>query len=299
MIAHNKPICKELFEDICSNVNVLEIRFEQSEQILNRKIKSNEEILRIKFYDEQMDRFYLENCNLEELPDEQELVEKVTDHDQIIELYDTFEEYGREFSSYIEEINAVLSEIFDYIDFDNIEDAKEKLAILNEVLHYDDRNERNKFERYIEVMNNTEGLESIKEDFKNIIEYMIHEFEDIVRQISYDDIRDFQEGIITKLVDAKGNNLQIDVVGWFWPEKGSSDTVYIIVKYKDREKVSGIIEKSYGDYEILDDTYSVPIHSEELSINIKDVIGYLEDFKSDNCAIFEALCDQLYTIISL
>lgn len=299
MIAHNKPICKELFEDICSNVNVLEIRFEQSEQILNRKIKSNEEILRIKFYDEQMDRFYLENCNLEELPDEQELVEKVTDHDQIIELYDTFEEYGREFSSYIEEINAVLSEIFDYIDFDNIEDAKEKLAILNEVLHYDDRNERNKFERYIEVMNNTEGLESIKEDFKNIIEYMIHEFEDIVRQISYDDIRDFQEGIITKLVDAKGNNLQIDVVGWFWPEKGPSDTVYIIVKYKDREKVSGIIEKSYGDYEILDDTYSVPIHSEELSINIKDVIGYLEDFKSDNCAIFEALCDQLYTIISL
>ncbi|GAA0123463.1 hypothetical protein UT300018_27810 [Clostridium faecium] len=298
MIAHNKPICKELFEDICNNVSDLEARFEQSERILNRKIKSNEEILRMKFYDDQMDRFYLQDCDLEELPDEEEIIERITDNEDIITLFNSFEEYKSEFSSYVEEILGYFSEVFDYIDLSDIEDAKEKLNLLNEVLHYDNKYEKCRFEKYINAMHDQQGLELIKEDFEDIIENMTHQFEEVTEKIEYDDISDFQEGVIAKLANIEGQNLEVEIVDWFCPERGSSDTIHVKVRYRGKEEARGIIEKSYGDYEILDDTYPMPTHSDDLYINIDEVNEYLDGFKNNNCGILEELRDQLYTICS-
>lgn len=108
-------------------------------------------------------------------------------------------------------------------------------------------------------------LLSIEQKLKNIRD-----------SVFYADLNCFSEGDLVRLKDFDGNEFAVNVSGWFCPERGSSNEVYVNWVENGINSVYGGIYISYGDYEMTEDDIPIPCVEDELVVKFSEVNDNLE-----------------------
>ncbi len=90
------------------------------------------------------------------------------------------------------------------------------------------------------------------------------------------DLNDFSEGDIVRIKDFEGNEFAVNVSGWFCPERGSSNEVYVNWIENGTNSVYGRIYISYGDYEMTEDDIPIPCVADEFIVKFSEVNNKLE-----------------------
>ena len=91
------------------------------------------------------------------------------------------------------------------------------------------------------------------------------------------DLNCFSEGDIVRIKDFEGNEFAVNVSGWFCPERGSSNEIYVNWIENGVNSVYGGIYISYGDYEMTEDGIPIPCVEDELIVRFSEVNNKLEE----------------------
>ena len=258
MVAHNKPICKQLYAKFERTEQILLGRFNDLKSyIANRfdsKYKENIDILNNKRSIEvqEYEDMYREEAGLDSMPnDEEDVFDEINENDYIVDLNNCIQEYIDKFKSLSDELLCYL----DDIDFENVDlDLKEKIC------------------REVFKVNS-----NIADDEYNEKVYKLKcELENGITNISYDSRVEF--GTIAELYCLGECVLTISVGGYLCICEGSTDTLTVVLKENDSEVERGIIEKTYGEYYISDCGDARPEVEDDLQVDISDLQSVLEGY---------------------
>lgn len=280
MVAHNKMICKDMYNDTITTIEYFWKEFQKADELLKRKIKSEETQETIRLRNEAEEIINLEYCDIRsELLDEQDIIEHLNDTDDFICL-----------SGIINDSIYDLSE--------KVEDTLLSLKYIRESLHErtffeDDKLVRKDLlEKYIELGADhylystwktllgekvTKELYFLIEDaLQDHLLSMERKLENIRDSIFCVDLNSFSEGDIVRIKDFEGNEFAVNVRGWFCPERGSSNEVYVNWVENGVNSVYGGIYISYGDYEMTEDGVPIPCVEDEFIVKFSEVNDKLE-----------------------
>lgn len=280
MIAHNKMICRDMYNDTISTIDYFEKEFRKADKLLKRKIKSEEILEIIKLQSETEEAMNLEYCDIEpELLEEQNIIERLNETDDFICLSGIIEDRILHIKEKIGETLLSLKYIKDELQEDTFFEDDE---LVREDL----------LEKYIELGNShylystwkklledkvTKNIYFLIED--KLQEYLLsveRKLETIRNSVFCRDLNDFSEGDIVRIKDFEGNEFAVNVSGWFCPERGSSNEVYVNWIENGTNSVYGRIYISYGDYEMTEDDIPIPCVADELIVKFSEVNNKLE-----------------------
>lgn len=280
MIAHNKMICRDMYNDTISTIDYFEKEFRKADKLLKRKIKSEEILEIIKLQSETEEAMNLEYCDIEpELLEEQNIIERLNETDDFICLSGIIEDRILHIKEKIGETLLSLKYIKDELQEDTFFEDDE---LVREDL----------LEKYIELGNShylystwkkllegkvTKNIYFLIED--KLQEYLLsveRKLETIRNSVFCRDLNDFSEGDIVRIKDFEGNEFAVNVSGWFCPERGSSNEVYVNWIENGANSVYGRIYISYGDYEMTEDDIPIPCVADEFIVKFSEVNNKLE-----------------------
>lgn len=280
MIAHNKMICRDMYNDTISTIEYFEKEFRNADKLLKRKIKSEEILETIKLQSETEEAMNLEYCDIEpELLEEQNIIERLNETDDFICLSGIIEDRILHIKEKIGETLLSLKYIKDELQEDTFFEDDE---LVREDL----------LEKYIELGNShylystwkkllegkvTKNIYFLIED--KLQEYLLsveRKLENIRNSVFCRDLNDFSEGDIVRIKDFEGNEFAVNVSGWFCPERGSSNEVYVNWIENGTNSVCGGIYISYGDYEMTEDDIPIPCVADEFIVKFNEVNNKLE-----------------------
>lgn len=280
MIAHNKMICRDMYNDTISTIDYFEKEFRKADKLLKRKIKSEEILEIIKLQSETEEAMNLEYCDIEpELLEEQNIIERLNETDDFICLSGIIEDRILHIKEKIGETLLSLKYIKDELQEDTFFEDDE---LVREDL----------LEKYIELGNShylystwkkllegkvTKNIYFLIED--KLQEYLLsveRKLETIRNSVFCRDLNDFSEGDIVRIKDFEGNEFAVNVSGWFCPERGSSNEVYVNWIENGTNSVYGRIYISYGDYEMTEDDIPIPCVADEFIVKFSEVNNKLE-----------------------
>lgn len=280
MIAHNKMICRDMYNDTISTIDYFEKEFRKADKLLKRKIKSEEILEIIKLQSETEEAMNLEYCDIEpELLEEQNIMERLNETDDFICLSGIIEDRILHIKEKIGETLLSLKYIKDELQEDTFFEDDE---LVREDL----------LEKYIELGNShylystwkkllegkvTKNIYFLIED--KLQEYLLsveRKLETIRNSVFCRDLNDFSEGDIVRIKDFEGNEFAVNVSGWFCPERGSSNEVYVNWIENGTNSVYGRIYISYGDYEMTEDDIPIPCVADEFIVKFSEVNNKLE-----------------------
>lgn len=246
------------------------------------------------------EEIYEEEAGLDPLPDDQGVSERINEHDDIRELINIAEEYKGSLSGYLEEILEFYENIKDKVSTsDDMNYAKETLNGLISIFNKNDIFNENKH-NYYSINLSSLSLGHI-EDFLNDLDCDIEIFNSKVNtiiencDISEDFCFDTKLIIINNLDDKEA---VVSSFGSVFPERGGSDSVPFHISIDGDIEATGIVEISYGDYEITDGGYATPTFADDFYLNIKDIQSNLKLYISNSLEIFIDFRDQLYDLIN-
>lgn len=280
MVAHNKMICRDMYNDTVAAIDYFENEFKRAEDLLKRRIKSEEILEANRLRREDEEAMNLEYCDIRsELLEEQEIIERLNETDDFICLSGIINDSIYHISEKVED--ALLS----------LKDIRESLQ---EETFFEDGELMRKdlLEKYIEL-GDTHYLYSIwktllegkvTKEIYRLIEDALQahllsveeKLQNIRDSVFYVDLSCFSEGDLVRLKDFEGNEFAINVSGWFCPERGSSDEVYVIWIENGVNSIYGGIYISYGDYEMTEDDIPIPCVEDELVVKFSEVNDKLE-----------------------
>ncbi len=85
MVAHNKMICRDMYNDTVVTIDYFQNEFEKAEELLKRRIKSEEILAANRLQREDEEAMNLEYCDIRsELLDEQDIIERLNETDDFI-----------------------------------------------------------------------------------------------------------------------------------------------------------------------------------------------------------------------
>lgn len=280
MVAHNKMICRDMYNDTVAAIDYFENEFKRAEDLLKRRIKSEEILEANRLRREDEEAMNLEYCDIRsELLEEQEIIERLNETDDFICLSGIINDSIYHISEKVED--ALLS----------LKDIRESLQ---EETFFEDGELMRKdlLEKYIEL-GDTHYLYSIwktllegkvTKEIYRLIEDALQahllsveeKLQNIRDSVFYVDLSCFSEGDLVRLKDFEGNEFAINVSGWFCPERGSSDEVYVNWIENGVNSIYGGIYISYGDYEMTEDDIPIPCVEDELVVKFSEVNDKLE-----------------------
>ena len=117
-------------------------------------------------------------------------------------------------------------------------------------------------------------IEDALQDYLSSIERKLENIKDSVFCV---DLNCFSEGDIVRIKDFDGNEFAVNVSGWFCPERGSSNEIYVNWLKNGVNSVYGGIYISYGDYEMTEDGIPIPCVEDELIVRFSEVNNKLEE----------------------
>lgn len=280
MIAHNKMICRDMYNDTISTIDYFEKEFRKADKLLKRKIKSEEILEIIKLQSETEEAMNLEYCDIEpELLEEQNIIERLNETDDFICLSGIIEDRILHIKEKIGETLLSLKYIKDELQEDTFFEDDE---LVREDL----------LEKYIELGNShylystwkkllegkvTKNIYFLIEDkLQGYLLSVERKLETIRNSVFCRDLNDFSEGDIVRIKDFEGNEFAVNVSGWFCPERGSSNEVYVNWIENGTNSVYGRIYISYGDYEMTEDDIPIPCVADEFIVKFSEVNNKLE-----------------------
>lgn len=297
VIDNSKPVCKELSEDILSITEKILLRFNNAEHIINRKLKSQEQKDIIQQIREEKSSSNIESAYVyeDEFIEEQYIIQELAYREDVKIFFKLLKTYKEDLKTQIQEIKDNHKDVFGYIDSHKIEDAKQKLKLMNEVVHLGEDFSKERFEKYISIMKDEKGIELMKNELEEITRQKVAKISDLIGKISIFKIEELEERKTIELVDLVGNFLKIEVENWFAQSSEKKDTVLLITEYNG-ERVSefdGKIEVTYLDYDFMHESVNKPLWPDEISVDIEALTKYVDNFKQKNEELFREIMVKL------
>lgn len=274
MIAHNKPICRRLEQDInnmVANLNLIIKRFKDRVDIRLTSIEKQE----VKWLAHDLqDGLYCEDAGIQQLQESEDVIEEIFEREEIQELFSRIEEYVGEYQNAVEELEYSI-ENFKYESFYeqySLEKLKGLALRLYSILSEFGFEEDKLKEKLIGLSSNQDVKDLIIEDLTSLFCSLQFELNSIVRSDYFDsDITIFGYRNIFK------ESMKLETDGYISPESGSTDNIDLKLYLNDEVIECGLITKSYGEYEIHEDGYALPIFEDDLGINILEIQNQLND----------------------
>lgn len=280
MVAHNKMICRDMYNDTIATIEYFWEEFKKADELLKRKIKSDETLETIRLQNEAEEVMNLEYCDIRsELLDEQDIIERLNDTDDFICLSGIINDSISDVSEKVEDTLLFLKDIRESLQEDNFFEDDELMR-------------KDLLRKYIELGDNhylyptwkilLEG--DITREIYRLIEDALQEhllsverkLENIRDSVFCVDLNCFSEGDLVRIQDFEGNEFAVNVRGWFCPERGSSNEIYVNWVENGVNSVYGGIYISYGDYEMTEDGIPIPCVEDELIVKFSEVNDKLE-----------------------
>ncbi|MDE5055249.1 hypothetical protein NDK25_23830 [Niallia taxi] len=284
MVAHNKPICFDLYNDTVNNITSIKTIFEAVARDFKNRFKSTEEIeiedffyeLNGDLYDErdEMDHLHFEEAGLEITPDEDDVIEQISDSEEIQTIIEDSQEHISSLASLWEEIHDIVDSDFDdQLDFSDVNKVDSKLKDISNVFKANIKIEENTYLLALEGAKDHEDYQNIWSDIKGeIIDYCQNKI-DQINNSTVEETFILESSIID--IDTGFTKIKIYSDGYITPERASSDKLNINLVINGTESETGIIEKYYGEYLIDDSGAAMATHGDELVINLDNIIKLL------------------------
>ncbi len=281
MVAHNKMICRDMYNDTIVEIDYFEKEFRKADELLKRRIKSEETWEVIRLQNEAEEAMNLEYCNINSvLLEEQDIIERLNETDDFISLSGIINDRIADITGKIEDTLLSLKYIRESLQEDTFFEDRELIR-------------KDLLQKYIELGDNhflystwkslLDG--EITREIYLLIENALQDqlmsierkLENIRDSVFYVDLNCFSEGDLVRLQDFEGNEYAVNVSGWFCPERGSSNEVYVNWIENGMKSVHGGIYISYGDYEMTGDDIPIPCVEDELVVKFCKVNNKLEE----------------------
>lgn len=296
MIAHNKPICNDLKNDIEDKIeNLLKI-IEAFEKKVDDKLKSFErkEVERIKEEVERREHqmYYEQECEeagVNPLKDVNTILLDIKEDDNWSYFMCSLEECLETYKTKVEELSCILTDLQkDTLlnsssteefsrDINSIYNALECLGI--DVGEY-------RF-NILDILEDNSTIE-LQNIIVNDLEGLLNECSDIGEKITYkiNELSEEYEYLLLDFNDISNNNIKLKIIGYIWPEHGATDNLKLILTFNEEQIASGEIIIEYGDYEKnFEQGCFMPIEYDDMVINLdeieKELINYLQDLIRD------------------
>lgn len=275
MIAHNKMLCRDFFNDTLETIDDFNSKFLEAEEILKNRIKSEEVINSERLRKSDEIAMNLEYCEINpELPDEQDIIDSLNDKDSFIELSGLINDELLRIPLKIDDILAGLEDIAISLHMDNF--FENNVFIGKELLeqyidladtHFLYQTWKNLLTKEVSV----EIYELIEPSIKEYIYDLKCRLEQMKNSVFYVDLNCFSEGDLVRVKDFEKNEYSIKVKGWFCQERGSWNELSVEWICNDESVELGGIFVSYGDYEMSEDGIPLPCVEDEVLAKFDNV----------------------------
>lgn len=281
MIAHNKPICVELYSDIIAMIEELSRIFTTVQQIYQTTFCSNEKQEAEYLYRKYSEEFYMEEAGLNNIPeDENEVLNEITNTAEYRKLTTLFEESKYNIECNIKDLRPILYDIANMqLKKFRVIEIKSMLDVLCRMVYADNANKKSITLQYIEVTNNKKGLEIVFNEMTDNCSNALNYLNSICTDFFYN--KQFHLGTIAKIKNLYNDTLEITANGYICIERGSSNTLEINLILNGETIMTGEICKSYSAYAINDEGVSVPINEDGLYVDIREIFEYVEKFTTE------------------
>jgi hypothetical protein len=300
MIAHNKMICRDMYFDTLSAIDFFKRKFENADELLKNRIKSDEtfEAERLRRDDEIS--MNLEYCDINpDLLEEQDIVDNLNETDDFMYLSGIVCDKVARIGERVEELLSVVECVKDALHeesffYDGQFVGKELLQQYVEFAH-----NYCQYPTWKTLLEREMSVEIYRLMESGIFEYISaieEQLKSIKDGVFYVDFGCLSEGDLVRVKDFDGNMFSIELSGWFCPERGSSDEIYVNWNKNGESFDYGGIYISYGDYEMTDDGLPLPCVNDELIVKFSGINSKLKEVVDGIFAKMSELEDQLIEI---
>lgn len=281
MVAHNKMICRDMYNDTIATIDYFEKEFKKADELLKRRIKSEETIESIRLRSEAEEAMNLEYCDINsDLLEEQDIIEQLNETDDFICLSGIINDSIADISAKVEDTLLSLKYIRESLQEETFFEDDELIRkdLLQKFIELGDNH-------YLYTTWKTLLEGTVTKEIYRLIEDALQEhllsieqkLKNIRDSVFFVDLNCFSEGDLVRLQDFKGNEFSVNVSGWFCPDRGSSNEVYVNWSENGINSVYGGIYISYGDYEMTEDDIPIPCVEDELIVKFSEVNDKLEN----------------------
>ena len=278
MIAHNKMICREMYFDTLDSIEFFKNEFNKAEIILNNRIVTNEKNYIKNIQRDQEIQLNLEYCGIDSnFLNEENIIDRINDTDDVIELSGEMEDKIKTIELLLDDEILELEELIEYLQIDNFFDRDKFVAkeLLNQYIEFCKAHQL--YSVWIGLLNqmtcNVYLL--IEPEIQKYLENKKSKMEQMRKSINLVVFDTLEEGNLLTLVDMRGNKYELNLSGMFCPDRGASNTLSILLKENEEIISSGMIEITYGDYDITEDGIPIPYVEDELIVDLTEVKKYM------------------------
>lgn len=281
MIAHNKMICRDMYYDTLSTIDFFKKRFKTAEELLNNRIKS-EELLEVGRLLRDMEVVMnLEDCDINpDLPEEQDIIDNLNETDDFMYLSGLISDKIACIENRVAELLSSIESIKDALHEDSFfeNDSLVEKGLLQQYVEF--AYNHHQYSTWKTLLEREMSIEIYQLIEPGIFEYLSgveDQLKSIKEGVFFVDLDCFSEGELVRIKDFDGNIFAIELSGWFCPERGSSNEIYVNWTMNGDSLDYGGIYISYGDYEMTDDDIPLPCVEDDLIVNFDKINSKLEN----------------------
>ncbi|MFQ7446591.1 hypothetical protein [Intestinibacter bartlettii] len=302
MVAHNKPICKELEKDICSKIEELNGIMDSFKNKINEDLKSIEKTNIQKKEKQLYYEFECEEAGISPLKDAMHILSDIYESEKWYSFWNKLEDYLISYKNSVEDLSYILDNLLDELNenlFQNcsIDKIITNINLIYKILEFHGLH-IDKF--HFDVLQTLEENPSlISVILNNLTDLLTDNNSYISIDYSLDNYISDYENILFEFKDLNGNYIKITYIGGdINLEHGTTDDIDIKLFLNDECLASGKIEISYGDYEMnFDQGYNMPTMEDELNIDLKEVETIIEEYFNTRIEQAEYYYGELEEII--
>ncbi|RDY30964.1 hypothetical protein [Lachnotalea glycerini] len=300
MIAHNKMICRDMYYDTLSTIDFFEKRFKNAEELLNNRIKS-EELLEVSRLLRDIEIVMnLEDCDINpDLPEEQDIIDNLNETDDFMYLSGIISDKIACIGNRVDELLSSIESIKDALHEDSFfeNDRLVEKGLLQQYVEF--AYNHHQYSAWKTLLERDMSIEIYQLIEPGIFEYLYgveEQLKSIKEGVFFVDLDCFSEGELVRIKDFDGNIFAIELSGWFCPERGSSNEIYVNWTMNGDSLDYGGIYISYGDYEMTDDDIPLPCVEDELIVKFDKINSKLENVVDEILIKLDEIEDHILEI---
>lgn len=300
MIAHNKMISRDFYFDTITEIHFYKEEFQKAERVLLSHIKSSELIEAEQLSRQEEIAMNLEYCDISsELPDEQEIVDKLNETDDFMELFWIIYEAIPKIRNKIEDLLAYTDDAESHFHIDNFfnGDNFTQMELLHEYVNFfADHEHYCAWIRLMEKDFNSDIFRLMEGEIQEGFNNLKDELSRIYESIYCADLSCFSEGEQVRIEDFTGNKYVVQSSGWLCPERGHTDEISMELICNGELIDYGDIWISYGDYEMSEDGIPMPYAEDGLVVRFSNINEKLSSIIDEIADRLDQIEDKLIKI---
>lgn len=285
MVAHNKMICRDMYIDTKESIKFFMTKFEEANKKLSGKLKSQELRDAERLLHEDEISMYLEDCGINSvLPDEQDIIENLNQTDDFMELSAIISDRISRIDNMTDDLLAMIEDINMTLNEDTFfeDDSFVGKELLEQYIEFCRANSLyNTWKTLVNGEMSIEIYRLIEPGLEDSISNLVDKLNEIKQNVFFVDLECFLEGDLLRFTDFSGNKYVLTINGWFCPDRGCVDDIYVKLMCNEKVINYGGISISYGDYEMTEDDIPLPSTEDDISVNIGEIVEKLSNVVDD------------------